>query len=177
MCNQSCPNRATQGYNVISGATVFKTAMKGFGVSTEKDIGQGEFIGEYVGEIVSSAQAKERLESLDESDSCYLLTFKEHTHSGTVLATNIDATFKGNMMRFVNHSCSPNLLMVPVRIDSIVPKVCLFACREIKAGTELCFSYFGQRGAEVAAAGEVMMGKKPCLCGTEECVGYLPLER
>ena len=74
-------------------------------------------------------------------------------------------------MRFVNHSCALNLAMVAVRTDSIVPRLCLFACRDIDPSEEICFSYFGHDSSSVAT-----LGKKRCFCGAVECVGYLPLE-
>ncbi len=176
-CSASCWNRASQR-GLRPGLRVDRTGNKGFGVYTEDDIPAGGFVAEYVGEIISNAQADERLRLLGEPDPCYVLTFKEHMPSGIVLMTNIDATSMGNITRFINHSCSPNLVILPIRTDSILPRLCLFASREIRVGEELCFSYFGRRGAEIAAApsGEVRLGKKQCLCGSEECVGFLPLE-
>lgn len=164
----------TQKWSLVE-LKVERTVNKGYGVFAEKDIPAGTFIGEYVGEIVSTSQAKKRLESLSEEDPCYIVTFREHTPNGKVLITNIDATLKGNVMRFVNHSCSPNLVMLPVRVDSIIPRLCLFTSRDV--GTEeLCFSYFGQRGSQATARGGVKHGRKPCFCGSKECIGFLPLE-
>ena len=156
---------------------MFETENKGLGVYTESDIPSGAFIGEYVGEIVSSAQAEKRLKSLGITDPCYIVTYKEHMPNGRILMTNIDATTRGNITRFVNHSCLPNTVMLPVRIDSILPRLCLFACKDVGVGDELCFSYFGKSGAEVAAApGGVSLGGKQCLCNSKNCVGFLPLE-
>ena len=72
--------------------------------------------------------------------------------------------------------------MVAVRSDSIIPRLCLFAARDIDAGEEIGFSYFGQtvagtRGvAHDRALSEHTFGQKQCMCGAEECVGFLPLE-
>ena len=42
----------------------------------------------------------------------------------------------------VNHSCDPNLLLVPVRVDSEIPHICMFAVRDIQPHVEqLCYSY------------------------------------
>ena len=52
----------------------------------------------------------------------------------------IDATKRGSMLRFVNHSCDPNC-----RIEQVVvggrPRVGLFAIRHIFAGEELTYDY------------------------------------
>ena len=68
------------------------TDRKGRGVFTEKMISRGAFVGEYVGEVLTSAQAKERLGFLREDDLCYLLTCREHSPTSTVITTNIDAS-------------------------------------------------------------------------------------
>ena len=171
-CDSSCLNRVTQR-QPLKLLKLFQTENKGLGVCTEGDIQKGTFVGEYVGEVVSSMQAKDRLQSLTKDDPCYIVNYKEHTNDGRVLTTNIDATFKGNVMRFVNHSCSPNLAMLPLRTDSIVPRLCLFASENILAGEELCFSYFGSSGS---IDSRVNTGRKRCYCGSKECIGFLPLE-
>lgn len=143
---------------------------------TRMDITRGTFVDEYVGEVITATQAKERLSSEQQcSQPCYIVQYREHTGSGTVVTTNIDATCKGNFMRFVNHSCSPNLIMVAVRSNSVVPRLCLFACRSISAGEEICFSYFGASGATVDKE-TLHLGKQSCHCGSENCVNFLPLE-
>lgn len=172
VCGPVCPNRVTQRQPPKC-LRVFETENKGLGICTERSIQKGSFVGEYVGEILSSLQVKQRLQSLTENDSCYIVTYREHTNSGSALTTNVDATFKGNLMRFVNHSCSPNLAMLPVRTDSIVPRLCLFTCKDILAGEELSFSYFGTNNS---ADKLVNTGRKRCHCGSKECIGYLPLE-
>ena len=152
---------------------VMRTERKGFGVFTNVDIAKGMFVGEYVGEVITGGVAKERLCSAELSgEPCYLVQYREHTGSGTVITTNIDAKNKGNIMRFVNHSCSPNLVMVAVRSDSVVPRLCLFACQDISAKEELCFSYYGTAMEKE----KLKLGKQTCYCGSKNCVQFLPLD-
>lgn len=174
-CSDKCPNRITQHRPSVTLHT-FQTYSKGFGVQSTGCICKGTFVGEYIGEIISTDLAIKRLQTLNDTDPCYILQFKEHMSNGLVLTTNIDATYKGNIIRFVNHSCSPNLTMVAVRSDSIVPRLCLFANRDIDALKELCFSYFGKSGSQVALADDIQLGRKVCFCGSESCIGYLPLQ-
>ena len=178
-CNSGCPNRTTQavgGGAMASRIFVVQTEKKGFGVCTQVDISRGTFVGEYVGEVITLAEAKERLHLQQQSSQpCYVVQYREHTGSGSVITTNIDATYKGNIMRFVNHSCSPNLVMVAVRSDSIVPRLCLFASQDISAGEEICFSYYGASGSVVDKE-SLHLGKQPCYCDSENCVNFLPLE-
>jgi SET domain-containing protein len=79
----------------------------------------------------------------------------------------VDATETGNVARYLNHSCGPNLAVVPVRVpgDGPRPLLALFATRAIAAGEELTFDY-GSHAASVSA--------RPCLCGHARCRGRLP---
>jgi hypothetical protein len=56
----------------------------------------------------------------------------------------MDARFKGNVSRFYNHSCSPNVFVQNVFIetwDVRFPWVAFFTTSNIKAGTELVWDY------------------------------------
>lgn len=53
-----------------------------------------------------------------------------------ILRTNIDATRMGNVGRYINHSCSPNLDMHIVRHRLLVPSAALFAKRNINLGMQ-----------------------------------------
>jgi histone-lysine N-methyltransferase ASH1L len=58
----------------------------------------------------------------------------------TRFAQVIDATRYGNLLRFTNHSCSPNCEMQKWNVRGVL-RVGLFAIKEIPAGSELCFDY------------------------------------
>lgn len=168
-CNSDCLNRASQScpnqHLVVS-----DTDNKGHGVRSLVALQRGSFIGEYVGEVLPNSVTAERLKSLSNASKCYILKYREHC-SDRVITTNIDATYKGNITRFINHSCEPNLVMVPIRSDSIVPRLCLFTCKPINPGDEVCFSYYGRTDSTVT------VGTKKCFCGSQTCIGYLPLEK
>jgi len=56
----------------------------------------------------------------------------------------MDAKLCGNIGRFFNHSCSPNVFVQNVFVDTYdlrFPWICFFALNSIKAGTELCWDY------------------------------------
>ena len=165
-CNPAaCRNRLPRavGAEVLQ---VFPTQRKGLGVRATQLVPKGTFVCEYVGEVVKGAVAALRCSSLGESDSCYLMEFKEHFANGSVtLTTHVDATHKGNVARFINHSCAPNLVVFPVRSNSVVPRLCLFAKMDIAAGEELAYHY-GESDPVKAA--------KPCYCGSDKCSGVLP---
>lgn len=173
-CKSNCPNRRSQT-DPGQDLAVIATKSKGLGVVSSTDLRQGSFVGEYAGEVVSSLVADERLKSHSSTAKCYIIRYREHLSNDTVMTTNIDATYKGNVTRFINHSCDPNLVMLPIRSDSIVPRLCLFTCKHVSAGNELCFSYFGSTASVVSKS--IPIGSKRCFCGSVSCIGYLPLER
>jgi euchromatic histone-lysine N-methyltransferase len=56
----------------------------------------------------------------------------------------IDARRYGNIARFINHSCEPNLIPVKVYVDHQdlkFPRIAFFAVRDIEANEELAFDY------------------------------------
>ena len=76
----------------------------------------------------------------------------------------IDASKTGNLGRFFNHACSPNIGIQNVftnHHDIRYPHTSFFTLRNIKAGEELCWHY----GYENKMTQE-------CHCGTNACNGY-----
>ena len=162
-CRNRLPHAGTDGVEV------FLTQRKGRGVRATQPLAKGTFVCEYVGEVLKGAVAALRCSSLGDNEACYLMEFREHFGGGGVtLTTHVDAAYKGNVARFINHSCAPNLVVFPVRSHSVVPRLCLFAKRAVVAGEELTYHY-GQSGG--AKAG------KPCYCGADNCAGILPCSR
>ncbi|KAG1943369.1 histone-lysine N-methyltransferase EHMT1 [Pimephales promelas] len=128
-CWRTCKNRVVQNGLRIR-LQLFRTQMMGWGVKTLQDIPQGTFVCEYVGEIISDAEADVR-----ENDS-YL--FSLDSKVGDMYC--VDARFYGNISRFINHHCEPNLF--PCRVftshqDLRFPHIAFFACKNISAGDEL----------------------------------------
>ncbi|XP_006140572.1 histone-lysine N-methyltransferase SETDB2 [Tupaia chinensis] len=77
----------------------------------------------------------------------------------------LDATKQGNVGRFLNHSCCPNLLVQNVFIethDRNFPLVAFFTNRYVKARTELTWDY----GYE---AGTMPEKEILCQCGVNKC--------
>lgn len=78
---------------------------------------------------------------------------------------SIDAQWYGNVARFLNHSCDPNLIKQIVFVethDVRVPRVAFFALFDIPAREELTYDYGYMTGS--------VQGKSlPCLCGASDC--------
>ncbi|KAK7916379.1 hypothetical protein WMY93_012140 [Mugilogobius chulae] len=106
-------------------------------------IQRGAFVCEYAGEVIGFDEARRRQLAQGPKDSNYIIAVREHAGTGHVTETFIDPAEIGNVGRFLNHSCLPNLFMVPVRVHSVVPRLALFAGRDIEAKEELTFDYSG----------------------------------
>src|SRR6202022_2800187 len=63
----------------------------------------------------------------------------------------VDAMRYGNVSRFFNHSCNPNVAIYTVvrNGDNRVYDLAIFAIRKIKPFEELCFDYKQKKGVKV----------------------------
>lgn len=100
-----------------------------------------------------------------------LLSETKNTSSDSLTKFNkgnvflLDATKEGNVGRFLNHSCCPNLLVQNVFVETHnrnFPLVAFFTNRYVKARTELTWDY----GYE---AGTVPEKEIFCQCGVNKC--------
>ncbi|XP_001355265.3 uncharacterized protein G9a isoform X2 [Drosophila pseudoobscura] len=131
-CNQlSCKNRVVQnGTKTPLQIVECEDPAKGWGVRALANVPKGTFVACYTGEILTAPEADRR------TDDSYYFDL-EHGHC-------IDANYYGNVTRFFNHSCDPNVLAVRVfyeHQDYRFPKIAFFACRDIDAGEEICYDY------------------------------------
>lgn len=98
---ENCKNQPIQ-QNSNMPTEVFQTNRKGRGVRSIGIIEKGIFIIEYVGEVITIAEYKERTKTL----------YKDDKHSYCIRLEKgfvIDARKMGNVSRFINHACSPNV--------------------------------------------------------------------
>jgi len=79
---------------------------------------------------------------------------------------SVDAMHYGNVSRFFNHSCNPNVAIYTVvkNGDNRVYDLAIFALRPIKPYEELCFDYQTKKGVKV---------RQMCYCGEKNCRGWL----
>ncbi|XP_029940545.1 histone-lysine N-methyltransferase EHMT1 [Salarias fasciatus] len=153
-CWRTCKNRVVQN-GLRTRLQLFRTSKKGWGVRTLQDIPQGTFVCEYVGEIISEAEAEMR------QNDAYLFSLDDKPQD----LYCIDARFYGNISRFLNHMCEPNLFACRVfttHQDLRFPHIAFFASENIKAGEELGFNY-GDHFWEVKSK------LFSCECGSSRC--------
>ncbi|KAL6105919.1 nsd2 [Pungitius sinensis] len=136
---------------------IIKTPGKGWGLIALRDIKKGEFVNEYIGELVDEEECRARIKYAHENNisDFYMLTIDKDRI--------IDAGPKGNYSRFMNHSCQPNCETQKWTVNGDT-RVGLFAVRDIPAGTELTFNY------NLDCLGNE---KTVCRCGAPNCSGFL----
>lgn len=146
-CSESCPNRVVQNGRKQN-LCIFKTKDRGWGVRTEKLIAEGQYVCEYVGEIISYEETERRGKEYDAVGLTYLFDLD---FNGKDNPYTVDAAKFGNVSRFINHSCNPNLGVWPVWTDCLDPnlhKLCLFTLRKIHKDEELTFDYVNSTKSE-----------------------------
>lgn len=168
-CSLNCGNRVVQ-FGPTAGLKFVETSDKGYGIITEHRILKGQFVCEYAGEIISSEEAIAR-RSFDEHHN-YIFSLNEFV-TGSVIKTIVDATRIGNIGRYINHSCEPNCKVVPVRIDTAIPKLAIFASQDIDANEEVTYSYGSIDNVQSENKDNSI---KPCFCGTVTCKKFLPYD-
>jgi euchromatic histone-lysine N-methyltransferase len=155
---------------------VFKTREKGWGVRCWHKIYAGDYISEYVGEILTIEDSEERendeyffdcrvIPAAARNDHLYSMTDGDSTRlneSGSEFL--IDGRVRGNVTRYINHSCDPNLIVQCVFVGSErLPRICLFAWKDIQPGEELCYDYAQEQNSDAAPF--------QCHCGAPTCKG------
>ena len=101
-----------------------RSAIHGWGLYAEENIGTSEMIIEYVGEKVRQAVANIREMKYDKQGmgSSYLFRIDEDTI--------VDATKKGGIARFINHSCAPNCTAKIIKVDG-TKRIVIYALKDI----------------------------------------------
>lgn len=177
-CPPSCNNRVSQNgpqYRL----EVFKTKSRGWGVRSLDYISSGSFICEYIGELLDEKEAEKRIDcdeylfdigNYDEGEDTNIVDICRKDSDGFT----VDAAQLGNVGRFFNHSCSPNLYVQNVLFDhddKRAPHLMLFAQEDIPPLQELTYDYNYKVDQVCDANGNLKM--KNCYCGFPECTGRM----
>ncbi len=126
---------------------VAASAIDGLGVFAAEAIPARRKIGELRGESISVREAHQRAKG------------RARIHIVTVSETRaVDATDSPDLLRMVNHACSPNALL---RISQ--GRVEFYALRDIAPGEEISCDY-GESHHQ---------GRLTCRCGAANCAGKL----
>ncbi|XP_021724197.1 histone-lysine N-methyltransferase, H3 lysine-9 specific SUVH6-like [Chenopodium quinoa] len=188
-CPPSCHNRVSQ-HGIKLPLEIFKTNSRGWGVRCLSAIPSGSFICEYIGELLDDKEADQRT-----SNDEYLFDIGQNYNDSTLweglsdllpdkpsisvdvienVGFTIDAVSYGNVGRFINHSCTPNLYAQNVLYDhedKRIPHIMLFAAENIPPLQELAYHYNYIIDQVLDSKGNIK--KKSCYCGSMECSGRM----
>ncbi|XP_035306389.1 histone-lysine N-methyltransferase ASH1L isoform X3 [Cricetulus griseus] len=156
-CGEQCCNQRIQRHEWVQCLERFRAEEKGWGIRTKEPLKAGQFIIEYLGEVVSEQEFRNRMiEQYHNHSDHYCLNLD----SGMV----IDSYRMGNEARFINHSCDPNCEMQKWSVNGVY-RIGLYALKDVLAGTELTYDYnFHSFNVEK---------QQLCKCGFEKCRGII----
>jgi hypothetical protein len=127
-------------------------------VTLEK-IPKGNLVQEYIGEVIDETTKEERLKQWA----------KEHPNDPNFYVMSlckgwfIDAREVANLSRFINHSCEPNCVLLPINVGGYIRNA-IIALRDIQPNEFLSYDYhFDTRQGD----------KFVCRCGSAKCRGTM----
>ncbi len=149
---------AGSGFDIRRRLSLRSSGIHGKGIFAREWIPAGTRLIEYRGERITTAEADARYP--DEAGVAHH-TFLFAIDDDIV----IDAAFRGNMARWINHSCEPNCDAV---IDDA--RVYIESVHDIAPGEELTYDYnfiLEERHSPAAKR------RYPCICGAPDCRGTI----
>ncbi|KAG9158409.1 hypothetical protein Leryth_013149 [Lithospermum erythrorhizon] len=133
-----------------------RSKIHDWGVIALESIEAEDFVIEYVGELIRPRVSDIRERQYEKSGigSSYLFRLDD----GYV----VDATKRGGIARFINHSCEPNCYTKVISVEG-QKRIFIYAKRQIVAGEEITYNYkFPLEDKKI-----------PCNCGSKRCRGSL----
>ncbi|GAV72095.1 SET domain-containing protein/YDG_SRA domain-containing protein/Pre-SET domain-containing protein [Cephalotus follicularis] len=191
-CGPSCVNRTSQ-QGIKYHLEVYRTLNKGWAVRSRDSIPSGAPVTEYTGILMKT----DELDNVSDNDyifeiDCWqtmnemdgrerrlgdvslptkeLVKKNDNKSSESVPEFCIDAGSFGNVARFINHSCEPNLFVQCIlssHQDIRLARVVLFAADDIPAWEELTYDYNYALDSVIGLDGKVK--SVPCHCGKADC--------
>lgn len=165
-CTSECNNRVVQLGSKVN-VCIYKTSLYGWAVKTTQNIKKGQFVSQYIGEIITVNESELRLENNSSSlDYMWNLDFDDVNNYKYI----IDGSHYANFTYFINHSCNANLNVYAVWINCLdrnLPQLALFASRDILAGEQLTTNYFSRCANESLKKTGIK-----CQCKMKNCKGY-----
>ncbi|KRX20635.1 Ornithine decarboxylase, partial [Trichinella nelsoni] len=134
-CDMTCPNKQSQKPTTKK-FYIEMTAAKGWGLFADSYLLPRTFICEYVGVL--------RVHDSDENAPANPYCMQVISKTNDMHGIYVDSQNFGNFSRFINHSCAPNALAVPVLVeyeDLKLARTCIFALQPIQQDHEITIDY------------------------------------
>lgn len=110
------------------------SGVHGLGLYACEDIREHDYVAEYKGEIVTKDEAERRGAVYEHQKLSYLFSLNQDQE--------IDSTYLGNKVRFINHANSKKAnLYARTYMCNTVHRIALFGAKRIQPGEELFFDY------------------------------------
>ena len=157
-CGEHCVNRKFQKKAFVKNQ-VFREGGCGWGLRALEDVAAGSLVMEYLGEVIDDKMMQER--------------FAEHhrlrPHDKNMYVMElaagfyVDARRKGNVARFINHSCDPNCELQRWNVNGHI-RIGIFAVKDIRRNEPFSYDYAFFTSEEA---------RFECRCGAAKCRGTL----
>lgn len=191
-CKPGCLNRVSQR-EIKYRLEVYRTHDKGWAVRSWDFIPSGAPVCEYIGVLrrsdeldniagndyifeidclhtINEIEGRERrFGNVHVSSTIGLPKIDKNTLDGAPEFC-LDAGSRGNVARFINHSCEPNLFVqciLSTHHDLRVARIVLIAADNISPMQELTYDYGYALDSVIGPDGEIKV--LPCFCGTADC--------
>ena len=163
-CSKYCTNNKFQN-------RIYKNVVKkkisnvvGYGLYTKEKINKNEFIIEYIGEVIDNEELEKRTEDNINDGRFYFLTLSSTRH--------IDALNKGNLSRYANHSCDPNVdFKVQLNSDNDSPiSLSFHSLKKIKKDDQLFTSYLPSPKMKYDQRQKYLLDNWGFVCQCKKCI-------
>ena len=134
-----------------------RSKIHSWGIFADENISSNSFIIEYKGEVIRPILSEVRQDRLYIDEPDYMFRIDNEVV--------IDATTRGSLARYINHSCDPNCYTKIISVDG-EKKISIYSKKDIEKGEELHYDYKFPYEEDSSK-------KIKCYCGMPRCKGYL----
>ena len=158
VCGPTCGNRKLSRKEVAK-CKVERENGKGWGLMALESVNKGRLVQEYIGEVINEKEMAQRMNAWSSDHPHDTNFYMMHLEAGWF----IDAREKGNLSRFINHSCEPNCKLVRVNVAGHM-RIAIMSIKEIKTGEFFSYDYqFDTNHSDQFV----------CRCGADKCRGTM----
>ena len=154
----SCGNRCFKNKEYVKMQPIQEEGM-GWGCKVCQDVSKGALVIEYIGEVIDIEEMQRR--------NVHQRQHNPHDRDFYVMELEngyfVDGKRKGNLSRFINHSCDPNCELIRWEVKGRT-RIGIFAKKDIKNGEVLSYDYHFETNEEESFK---------CACRSFNCRGTM----